>query len=200
VTAAGSVPGSSRTASSTAVQDVRPDSSATTNEYGQPGIIWCLASPRPKVWQNDRSGQVFASGRSHGKTSTASSRRPSAARGSGRPASSVRSRSTSSRPRFSAPYRAPCPRVLGRRRQVHQGPHRPVAAQHRVGELEQRVAPPGQAVVEDPSEAGQFRRRLALHTLFHHTHHGGLHIKSCSSWSSSGSREGRTRARRHPNE
>jgi hypothetical protein len=28
-------------------QDVLPVSSAATNKYGQPGIIWCLASPRP---------------------------------------------------------------------------------------------------------------------------------------------------------
>ncbi|MGW0536316.1 hypothetical protein [Streptomyces sp. NPDC003032] len=34
-----------------------------------------------------------------------------------------------------------------------QGLHRTVGAQHRVSELEQRVAPSAQAVVEDPSEA-----------------------------------------------
>lgn len=43
--------------------------------------------------------------------------------------------------------------VLGRQRQVDQRLHRPVAAQQRVGRLEQSVAPPGQAVVEDPTEA-----------------------------------------------
>lgn len=39
--------GVSRTASKIADQEVRPLSRATTTEYGQPGIIWCLALPRP---------------------------------------------------------------------------------------------------------------------------------------------------------
>lgn len=40
--------------------------------------------------------------------------------------------------------------MLGRQRQVHQSLHRPIGAQHRVRELEQPVAPNGQAVAEDP--------------------------------------------------
>lgn len=43
-------------------------------------------------------------------TSTARSRRPSAARGIGRPASTCRNRGTSTFPWFSASYIAPCPR------------------------------------------------------------------------------------------
>ncbi len=39
VTAATSAPGSRRTASSTAVHEVRPVSNAATMEYGQPGTI-----------------------------------------------------------------------------------------------------------------------------------------------------------------
>lgn len=39
VTAATSAPGSRRIASSTAVQEVRPVSSAATTDYGQPGTI-----------------------------------------------------------------------------------------------------------------------------------------------------------------
>ncbi|MDX3230452.1 hypothetical protein PV419_33640 [Streptomyces sp. ME19-01-6] len=49
VTAATSAPGSRRMASSTAVQDVRPVSSAATTEYGHPGTIWCLPSPPPNA-------------------------------------------------------------------------------------------------------------------------------------------------------
>lgn len=56
------------------LHDVRLVSSAATNEYGQPGTIWCLPSLRPNVWQKDRSAQVLASGRSHGETSTAPAR------------------------------------------------------------------------------------------------------------------------------
>ena len=48
--------GPSRTASSGSVHDVRPGSSATTSEYGQPGIICAFPFPRAYVWQNSRSG------------------------------------------------------------------------------------------------------------------------------------------------
>ncbi len=47
VAAATSSPGPSRTASNTTVHELRPGSSAMTIEYGQPGTIWCLPSPRP---------------------------------------------------------------------------------------------------------------------------------------------------------
>ena len=86
MTAISSSSGPSRTASSTAVQDVRPGSSAATTEYGQPGIICACPFPRPYTWQNNLSGLVAAPGRSQLLTSTASISRPSAARGNGSPA------------------------------------------------------------------------------------------------------------------
>ena len=55
--------GPSRTASSTAVQEVRPGSSAAITEYSQPGIICADPFPRPYTWQNSRSGLVAAPGR-----------------------------------------------------------------------------------------------------------------------------------------
>ena len=42
----------------TAVQLLRPGSSAATKEYGQPGIICAFPLPRPYTWQNIRSGLV----------------------------------------------------------------------------------------------------------------------------------------------
>jgi microsomal dipeptidase-like Zn-dependent dipeptidase len=54
------------------------------------------------VWQKERSEHVSASGRSHGETSTASTRRLSAARGGGAPTRARRSRATSIRPWFRA--------------------------------------------------------------------------------------------------
>ena len=110
MTAVSSSSGPSRTASSTAVQLVRPGSNAATTEYGQPGIIWACPLPRPCTWQNSRSGLVAASGRSHGLTSAASTIRPSAERGSGSPATVRRSRAISTRPWLTASYTAPCPR------------------------------------------------------------------------------------------
>src|SRR6266508_2252518 len=101
VTAVSSSPGPRRTASSSAVHEVRPTSSAATKEYGQPGMNCEALLARPCTWQNNRSGDVAASGRNHGDTSTASTIRPSTARGNGRPASAARNRATSRRPRFS---------------------------------------------------------------------------------------------------
>ena len=82
VTAVASSAGPRRTASSTAVQLLRPDPNAATTEYGQPGIICALPLARPWTWQNSRAGLVSASGRSHGDTSAASTIR-SPTRGSG---------------------------------------------------------------------------------------------------------------------
>ena len=109
VTAVASSAGPSRTASNTAVQELRPVSRAATNEYGQPGIICACPFPRPWTWQNSRSGLVGASGRSHGLTSTASTIRPPTV-GSGSDATVRRSRCGSTRPALSASYMAPCPR------------------------------------------------------------------------------------------
>ena len=46
VTSVASSAGPSRTASSGSVHDARPGSSATTHEYGQPGIICAFPLPR----------------------------------------------------------------------------------------------------------------------------------------------------------
>ena len=102
VTSASSSSGPSRTASSTAVHEVRPGSRAAITEYGQPGIICAWPLPRPYTWQNNRSGLVAAPGRSQLLTSTASISRPSAARGNGRAASDRRSRAISIRPQLTA--------------------------------------------------------------------------------------------------
>ena len=107
VTSVSSSSGPSRTASSTAVQEVRPGSSAAITEYGQPGIICACPFPRPYTWQNSRSGLVAAPGRSQLLTSAASTSRPSAARGKASPASDRRSRPMSTRPWFTASYKAP---------------------------------------------------------------------------------------------
>ena len=98
VTSVWSSSGPSPRASSTAVQEVRPGSSAATTEYGQPGIICACPFPRPYTWQNSRSGLVTAPGRSQLLTSAASTSRPSAARGKPSPASDRRSRPISIRP------------------------------------------------------------------------------------------------------
>jgi hypothetical protein len=110
VTEVASSAGPSRCASRTCVQDVRPTSSAATNEYGQPGIICAEPLPRPYTWQNSRSPLVAASGRSQLDTSTANMIRPSAPRGSASPVSAARSRPMSTRPALTASYNAPCPR------------------------------------------------------------------------------------------
>jgi hypothetical protein len=44
--------------------------------------------------------------------------------------------------------------VLGRQRQPGQAPDRPVGAQHRLGQLEQRIRPRGQAPVTLLPEPG----------------------------------------------
>ncbi|KUN57758.1 hypothetical protein AQJ46_45925 [Streptomyces canus] len=65
---------------------------------------------QPAAAAVDRSALVGASGRSQWVTSTARTRRPSAASGCGSPASTCRSRGTSTFPLFNASYMAPCPR------------------------------------------------------------------------------------------
>jgi hypothetical protein len=50
--------------------------------------------------------------------------------------------------------RAVTPPVLRRQRQPGQGPDLPVRAEHRVGQLEQRVAPRGQALIQISPETG----------------------------------------------
>ncbi len=48
ITSVASWPGTSRTASSGAVHDERPDSSTATIEYGHPGMVWRTASQRSR--------------------------------------------------------------------------------------------------------------------------------------------------------
>jgi hypothetical protein len=71
----------SRMASSTAVHEVRPGSSAAMTEDGRPGIICACPFPRQYTGQDKRSALVAAPGRSQLLTPAASTSRPSAARG-----------------------------------------------------------------------------------------------------------------------
>jgi hypothetical protein len=50
--------------------------------------------------------------------------------------------------------------VLRRQRQPHQRLHRPVGAQHRIGQLEQRIGPGCEAPVQLPAEPRQPLPRL----------------------------------------
>ncbi|HEX5495406.1 MAG TPA: hypothetical protein VFX70_12620 [Mycobacteriales bacterium] len=99
-----SCPGTRRTASSGAVHEQRPDSSAAMIEYGHPGIVWRTPSQRHGRCACARCGEHSASGRGHGVTSTANRICPSPPRGNTRPANALRSRSTSIRPSASAAY------------------------------------------------------------------------------------------------
>ena len=63
-------------------------------------------------------------------------------------------------PWSSPSYIAPCPRrCSASQRQLDQRPHRPVRAQHRVGQLEQRIRPRGQRGVELLPEPRQLPER-----------------------------------------
>jgi hypothetical protein len=100
-----------------------------------------------------RSGEVWASGRSQQVTSTARTSRPSAARGSGTsasPAAAGRYRCVHEPP----PHRALHGRGgVSHERQLGQRPHRPVAAQNSISQLEQRVRTRSQTGVELAPEA-----------------------------------------------
>ena len=52
--------------------------------------------------------------------------------------------------------------MLRRQRQAHQGFHRPVCAQHRVRQFEQRIRPRGEAPVQLPAEGRQPVPRLTI--------------------------------------
>jgi hypothetical protein len=62
--------------------------------------------------------------------------------------------------------------VLWHQRQLNQAPDRPIGAQHRLGQLEQRVRPRGQAPVELLPEPGQLTERAGLHGITHSDHRG----------------------------
>jgi hypothetical protein len=115
-----------------------------------------LPFPRSYTWQNKRSGLVAAPGRSQLLTSTASIRRPSGARGSGSPGHRP------AQPRDIDPpvihrviQGAVAAPVLRRQRQAHQGLHRPLGAQQRVGDLEQRITTGGAAAIQITAERRQ---------------------------------------------
>jgi len=61
--------------------------------------------------------------------------------------------------------------VLRRQRQLSQARDRPVGAQHRLGQLEQRIAPRGQAPVELLPEPGQLPERTGMCGVAHSDHH-----------------------------
>jgi hypothetical protein len=50
--------------------------------------------------------------------------------------------------------------MLRSQRQIHQGLHRPIGAQQRVGQLKQRIRPGGQTAMEVSPEPGQHGERI----------------------------------------
>jgi hypothetical protein len=69
--------------------------------------------------------------------------------------------------------------VLRGQCQVCQGFHRPVRAQHRLGQLEERISAPGKAGVEISPETRQHRRRLRpFGTWICHTGHKAVVFSS----------------------
>jgi len=57
--------------------------------------------------------------------------------------------------------------VLGRQRQPDQQPDRAVGAQHRLGQLEQRIRPRGEAVVELLAKSRQLPERAFAAVIMH---------------------------------
>lgn len=95
------------------VHDVRSGSRAATEEWDRPGIVWDESSPRPYVRRDNRSGLVWASGRSQLPTLTARTSRPAVVQ------------------------RAVLAPVLRRQRQLDRSLHRTVRTQEGVTQLEQ---------------------------------------------------------------
>ena len=158
VTSVSSSSGPRRTASRTAVQRgaARLQRGDHRVRPARDHLRWPF--PRPYTWQNNRSGLVAASGRSQLLTSTASRIRPSgqpAAAAPPAPGAAARSppgrgspRHTRRRARAGAPAPATAP----------QGLHRPVRAQHRIRQLEQRIRPRRKAPVQLPRKAASRSR------------------------------------------
>jgi ATP-dependent Clp protease protease subunit len=72
--------------------------------------------------------------------------------------------------------------VFGHQRQIDQRPHRPVGAPHRIGQLEQRLSPRGQAPVEPDPEPGKLTApgRVAIlvsRRRLRHTGHRGHRLR-----------------------
>ena len=119
---------------------MRPVSNAATNEYGQPGIMmWLVLAAAVGVAQHPIRAGVGVRAQPR-LTSTASTSRPSAARGSGSAARTVPQPVDVDPAVVERGIQGAVPAsVLAGQRQLDQRPHRPVRAQHRVGQLEQRV-------------------------------------------------------------
>ena len=84
-------------------------------------------------------------------------------------------------------HRAVPAAVLGHQRQLHQRPHRAVGAQHRVGQLEQRIRPRGQTRVELPPEPDEITspRRVSpwpRRQHLRHTDHRGHRLRLRALW------------------
>ena len=60
--------------------------------------------------------------------------------------------------------------MLGHQRQLDQRRHRPISAQHRLGQLEQRISPRGQRRVELEAEPGQLPECRGPSLIVHTTH------------------------------
>jgi hypothetical protein len=65
--------------------------------------------------------------------------------------------------------------MLWRQRQLNRAPDRPVGAQHRLGQLEQRVRSRGQVPLELPPEPGQLAARTNMRDVTHSDHHSLNH-------------------------
>jgi hypothetical protein len=70
--------------------------------------------------------------------------------------------------------------MLHGQRQLDQRGDRPISAQHRIGQFEQRVGPRGQAVVELLPETGQLPECISR-TVIAHTDHAALGVDLISS-------------------
>ena len=131
--------------------DVRPGSSAATNEYGQPRDELGLA-PAAAM---DVAEQPLRAGRGVRDAATGRHRRParSARR---RPAAAAARQRPAQPPDLDPPvvepviHRAVPAAVLGHQRQIHQRAHRAISAQHRIGQLEQRIRPRGATTGRTP--------------------------------------------------
>jgi len=60
--------------------------------------------------------------------------------------------------------------VLGNQRQLRQRPHRPVRTQNRIGQLEHRIRPGGQTVIEPLPEPAKVPERPTCNRIVHTDH------------------------------
>ena len=162
VTAVASSAAPSRTASSSAVQDVRPASSAATNEYGQPGMNWSAERPRPSVDVAEEPLRAGGGVRAQPVRDVHREHDPLV----GRRRDRQRAERDPHPGEVDGPVvdrvverAVPAP-VLRHERELHQRLDRPVGAQHRIDEFEQPIRASSQRVVEFQPEPGQTVMRL----------------------------------------